>query len=217
MSKMILILGESGTGKSTSIRTLNPAETFIINVLNKPLPFRNFEKVYTKATADSGNYIATDNPETIQKIIQNVSDKRPEIKNIIIDDFQYILSNEYMRRCKEKGYDKFNDIGKDVWDILNKTDQARSNLKIFVLSHSQLHEDGKIKCKTIGKMTDEKVSIEGRFAIVLHTIMTDDKYQFLTQFDGVHLAKSPIELFATKMIDNDLNHVVQRIDDFYNI
>ena len=214
---MILILGESGTGKSTSIRTLDPNETFIINVLNKPLPFRNFEKVYTKATADSGNYIATDNPETIQKIIHNVSEKRPEIKNIVIDDFQYILSNEFMRRCKEKGYDKFNDIGKDVWDILNKTDQARSDLKIFVLSHSQLHEDGKIKCKTIGKMTDEKVSIEGRFAIVLHTMISDDKYQFLTQFDGVHLAKSPIDLFPTKLIDNDMNHIVQRIDDFYNI
>lgn len=217
MSTSILIIGESGTGKSTSIQLLDPAETFILAVVKKPLPFKHAYKKAVKNTDGvlEGNYSVVDQYDTIISLIQHISKKRPEIKTIIIDDFQYIMANEFMRSAQEKGYQKFTDIAAHTWEILNSVQYCRDDLNVFMLTHSQEDNNGKYKAKTIGKMLDEKISLEGLFTVVLHTLVIDGKHVFLTQNDGTHLAKSPVGMFPTKFIPNDLQAVKSAIDNFY--
>jgi ABC-type dipeptide/oligopeptide/nickel transport system ATPase component len=218
MSNTILIIGESGSGKSTSIRNLNHLETVIINVLDKPLPFKGFKKNYIKtATEDKKvNYFATDEANKIKQAIDKVNQSRPEVKNIIIDDFQYIMANEFMRRALERGFDKFSEIGQKTWDLIKHISQGREDINCFILSHSDTDQSGKIKCKTIGKMLDDKICVEGMFTIVLHALTSDNKYKFLTQNDGTHLAKSPLGMFKEKYIDNDLLEINKAINDYFN-
>jgi len=218
MSNTILIIGESGSGKSTSIRNLNPLETVIINVLDKPLPFKGFKKNYIKtATEDKKvNYFATDEAAKIKAAIDKINTARPEVKNIIIDDFQYIMANEFMRRALERGFDKFSEIGQKTWDLIKHISQGREDINCFILSHSDTDQSGKIKCKTIGKMLDDKICVEGMFTIVLHALTSDNKYKFLTQNDGTHLAKSPLGMFKEKYIDNDLLEINKAINDYFN-
>lgn len=218
MSHTLLIMGESGSGKSTSLRNLNPEETFIINVLDKPLPFKGFKKNYKRVSSDGkiGNYFATDNFTAIMKTINFVNTSRPDIKNLIIDDWQYTMSNEFMERAQETGFKKFTEIGQHAWDIIRSMIRCRDDLECFVLSHTENDGNGKIKCKTIGKMLDEKITIEGMFTIVLHTAIHDGRYMFLTQNDGTHIAKSPMDMFSEKYIDNDLAFVKEKINEYFN-
>lgn len=121
MSNTSLIIGESGTGKSTSLRNLDPHETFIINVCNKPLPFRGYKSNYKTISSwedKEGNYYATDDYLKIIKLLRIIDKERPDIKNIIIDDFQYIMVEEFMNRVTEKGFDKFSEIGQHAWSII---------------------------------------------------------------------------------------------------
>lgn len=216
MSNLVLIIGESGSGKSTSIRNLDPNETFIINVLNKPLPFRGALNNYKLKTKESdGNYYSTDDYYKIIKTIEAISESAPNVKNIIIDDFQYIMANEFMRRAMEKSYDKFTEIGQHAWQLLKACEQARSDLCFFVLSHSDESASGKVKCKTIGKMLDNTICIEGIFTTVLHSIVSDGKYKFLTQNNGTLMAKSPMGMFESEFIENDLNIVKQKMSEYH--
>lgn len=218
MSNTLLIIGEPGTGKSTSIRNLNPEETFILNVIDKPLPFRGFKKKYHSLSTDglNGNYYSSDEHDKIIRIINLINSKRLEIKNLVIDDFQYTMCNEFMRRCKEKGYEKFTEIGNHAWNIVSCLMKSREDLNCFVLSHSEIGDNGKMKCKTIGKMLDDKISIEGMFTIVFHTEIIDGQYKFLTQNDSGHIAKSPIGMFKDKYIDNDLFYINEQITNYFN-
>lgn len=218
MGNTILILGESGSGKSTSIRNLNPEETFIINVLDKPLPFRGYKKVYPTLSSDglSGNYYSTDEYLSIRRVINLINNKRNEIKNLIIDDFQYVMANHFMRKALEKGYDKFTEIGQNAWQIIRDLTYARSDLCCFVMSHSDTDQNGKIKCKTIGKMLDDKISLEGMFTIVLHALTNDRQYKFLTQNNGTHVAKSPMGMFKESSIDNDLKSIKDSIISYFD-
>lgn len=218
MSNSVLIIGESGSGKSSSIRNLNPAETFVINVLDKPLPFKGFKKSYTTYSKETpeGNYFSTDNPQWIVKLIQTINESRPDIKTIIVDDWQYVMANAFMRRAMEKGYDKFSELAKNAWEIINALNALRSDLLSVVLSHSDTDQFGKSKCKTIGKMLEDKICVEGMFTIVLHALIADGNYKFLTQNDGIHLAKSPLGMFTDKLIDNDLSQVKDKIDLYLN-
>jgi ABC-type dipeptide/oligopeptide/nickel transport system ATPase component len=218
MANTVLVIGESGTGKSTSIRNLDPKETFIINVVGKALPFRGYKSKYTNISPDwtTGNYVACDEAEKIIKAIEFINGRRPDIKNIIIDDFQYTMANEFMRKAVEKGYEKFTKIGQNAWMIINALSRCRDDLECFVLSHSEIDVNGKVKCKTIGKMLDDKITLEGMFTIVLHTIVEAGNYRFLTQNDGVHIAKSPMGMFEDKYIANDLQYVKQHIADYMN-
>lgn len=210
----ILIMGESGTGKSTSLRNLNPEETFIINVLDKPLPFKGAKGKYKQKKG--GNYFPTDNSAMIVKIISNINANRPEIKNIIIDDFQYIMANEYMRRARERGYDKFTEMAQNVSFILNAVTQTRDDLFCFMLSHTESNDStGKVKCKTIGKMIDNVITLEGVFTIVLHSMIVERQYKFLTQNDGTHIAKSPLGMFDEIYLDNDLAVIKKQIINYY--
>lgn len=216
MSNTSIIIGESGTGKSTSIRNLDPTETFIINVLNKPLPFRGYKNKYTRVSSDgmTGNYYSSDNYDHIEIVIKKIDSKRPDIKTLIIDDFQYLMGNEFMRRALERGYDKFSEIGKHAHDLLRLLPVLREDLDVFVLTHSEPNENGKMQIKTIGKMLNEKITIEGMFSMVLQTELMDGNYNFITQGDARHIAKSPMGMFDSKNIPNDLAYVKTKMYEY---
>lgn len=218
MSNTSLIMGESGTGKSTAIRTLNPNETFIINVLNKPLPFRGYKKNYKLVSPDglSGNYYSSNKYDHIKLVIKKIEVKRPEVKTLIIDDFQYLMANEFMDRALERGYDKFSEIGKHAYDLLELLPTLRDDLDVFILTHSEPNEMGKMKIKTIGKMLDDKITIEGMYSMVLQTELINGSYSFITQGDARHIAKSPMGMFEQRNIPNDLQFVKQKMSEYYN-
>lgn len=217
MSNMILIIGESGSGKSSSIRSLDPDETVIINVLDKPLPFKGFKKKYTSNNTDKkkANYIATDNAHKIKECISRINQNK-DVKNIIIDDFQYVMANQFMEKAKERGYDKFTEIGQNAWHIIKTLTECREDMNCYVISHSDVDQNGKVKCKTIGKMLDDKICLEGMFTIVFHALTGENKYKFLTQNDGIHIAKSPMGMFEEIFIDNDLLEINKKINDYFN-
>jgi AAA domain len=218
MSNTVLVIGQSGSGKSTSLRNLNPKTTFIINVLDKPLPFKAFKKNYQAVTKKNkdGNYYSTDNWAHIVQCIEMVSKERPEITTLIIDDWQYILAHEFMRRVDEKGYDKFSELANHGWSTINACLGTRDSLTNFVLAHSDVDSTGRSKCKTIGKMLDEKITIEGLFTTVLHSRVVDGEYKFQTQYDGEFLAKSPMGMFEDHLIPNDLVSVKDAVENYFN-
>ena len=213
MSNLIVVLGESGTGKSTSMRHLNPEETFIINVLNKPLPFRGYKAKYSK---DKKNYLESDSYKEIIAYLNAINERKPEIKTIIIDDFSFLMNNEFMRRCREKGYDKFSDMGFSMFEIFQSCNAFRPDLYCYIMCHTEKDHAGLIKPKTVGKMTSDYVGIAERVSIVLHTQIVDGQYKFLTQHDGMNVAKSPMDMFSTLYIDNDLNEIRRDIESYYN-
>ena len=227
MSNTVLVIGQSGSGKSTSIRNLDASSTFVINVLDKPLPFKGFKKNYSsikpilddegKKTGNvTGNYYSSDDWASIIKVINLVSNKRTDITTLIIDDWQYILAYEFMRRVSEKGYDKFSELANHGWATINACLSTRQDLTIFILAHSDTDQTGKARCKTIGKLLDEKITIEGMFTTVLHSRVIDGQYMFQTQSDNDYLAKSPFEMFKDLLIPNDLVSVKSAVENYYN-
>lgn len=218
MSNTLLLLGASGTGKSSSLRNLDPKTTFIISVLDKPLPFKAYKKHYKpiKSWSDTeGNYLATDDWQKIIKCIQVVNSLK-QFKTLVIDDLQYVLANEFMRRSSERGFDKYSELANHYWMIINAAMASRDDLLCIFVSHNEIDQTGRSKIKTIGKLLDEKITIEGMFTTVLHSLVTDTGYKFLTQSDGIHVAKSPIGMFAENIIDNDMQHVREQIDLYFN-
>ena len=143
-----------------------------------------------------------------------ISNDRPEIKHVIIDDAQYIMANEFMRRALEKGFDKFSEMGMHFWNVLYHSVNLRDDLIVIVLSHSE-HKENMFKMKTLGKLLDDKIQLEGMFTIILHSIVDDEKYIFLTQTKSNYLAKSPDEMFEEIMIPNNLQIVVNKINSYY--
>lgn len=217
MSNATLILGMSGTGKSTSIRNLNPAETFIINVLAKPLPFKGARGKYKaiKSWDDAdGNYLATDDYTRILRCIDMVNKSRPEIKIICLDDMQYLMANEYMKRATENGFAKFTEMAQHIWMVINALTSTRDDLYSFVMSHSELDVNGRYKAKTIGKMLDEKITLEGMFTTIFHSLVVNGEFKFLTQNDGYHVAKSPLGMFEDSLIDNDLSEIIKIMQQY---
>jgi hypothetical protein len=218
MGANILVYGESGAGKSTSLRNLNPKETFIINVLGKPLPFRGWQKKYTKIDSQnnpSGNYYSSINFNDIGKTIDYVINKRPDIKVLVIDDFTYMMTDDFMSRALEKGYDKFAEMALHVYENVRRTSFARDDLKCIFFCHSDNSDPTKVKLKTIGKMLDEKISLEGLFTIVLYAFIREEKHTFLTNNNGNTLAKSPMGMFEESCIENDLQEVIKKVDRYY--
>lgn len=223
MSNSVLIIGESGMGKSTSGESLDPKETFWINVTGKDLPFKGFKKNYLPFSKENikGNYLCTSVPEDILKTLNFISINRLDIKHILIDDFQYVMSFEFMARNKERGFEKFTDIGTNAFNILQKAKALREDINVVILTHSETTKEGFIKMKTIGKLLDEKITPEGLFTVVLMAdIIKDDsdkpKHIFRTHSDGTSVSKSPREMFDSDTIDNNLNFVLNRIKEYNN-
>lgn len=217
MSNAILILGHSGSGKSTSIRTLPPNETFIINVIGKNLPFKGSGKLYKPFNRETkeGNVYVSDQANDIVRCIAYINASRKDIKYLVIDDCSYAVMNDFMRKCLVKGYDKFSEIAKSFAEIIDSIKYLREDLFVFVIMHVEEDQNGKTKPKTVGKMIDQYVCVEGNFTTVLHTIVHESSYKFLTNFDGHHMAKSPMGLFD-HYIDNDLLLVSQKLKDYFN-
>lgn len=213
MSNLIVILGESGTGKSTSIRNLNPKETFIINVLSKPLPFRGYKKNYS---SDKKNYLESDKTGEIIAYLSAINERLPEIKTVIIDDYSFLMNNEYMRRARERGFDKFTEMGCSMFEIMEVCKSFRADLYCYIMCHTEKDHAGIIKPKTVGKMTADYVGIAERVSIVFHTQIIDRNYRFLTQHDGMAMAKTPEGMFCDIHIDNDLQAIRAIIDEYYN-
>jgi hypothetical protein len=219
MSTPILINGASGTGKSRSIVGLPSEETFIIASLAKDLPFKGWRKKYVPLSKSGGNYLVSDDYELIDKTLTYISDKRPEIKTVIIDDSQYLMANEFMRRHSKVGggnavFSLYNDIGDHFWHLIMNIRLLRQDLIVILLHHSEVTEMGYAKSKTIGKMLDDKIVIEGMFSIVLNTAVENGQYFFETQTSGFNTTKSPEGMFTEKRIPNDLNLVVQSIHSY---
>jgi len=211
----VMILGESGSGKTTSLRNLNPEETVIIQAIKKPLPFRqvNFKPWDNKSK--TGSIIITDQSSTICSAINAMPKFGKKI--IIIDDYQYTMANEFMRRASETGFNKFTEIARHAWDIAMCAQEAPDDVRIYLLAHTVTDDQGKTKVKTIGKMLDEKITLEGLFTIVMRTMRVDGKYRFSTQTNNNDTVKTPMDMFDSELIDNDLQMVDKAIKQYYNI
>lgn len=212
MSTAVLILGESGTGKSTSLRNLPPAKTLLIQAIRKPLPFKAKGWKVRATLKDDGNVFQTDDAILMKKLL-----RQSPHEIVVIDDFQYVMANEYMRRTGEKGYEKFTDIGKNAWNVLTAASELAPNRRVYILSHTATDELGRTKIKTIGKMLDEKITLEGMVTIVLRTQVRDGHYTFATQNNGSDTTKSPMGMFSDQFIENDLAAVDAAICDYYEI
>lgn len=197
----VLIIGQSGSGKSTSMRNFEEKELGVINVLGKPLPFKNSLKMAN-----------TDNYEEIKQIIANA--KTPAI---VVDDSNYLITNEFMRTSKDTGFQKYNDMGNHFWDLVNYTKDLEGNKIVYFFMHSETTEDGRVIPKTIGKMLNEKVCIEGMFTIVLRAMYDNGRYIFKTKTNGYDVCKTPLDMFEDEVIDNDLKKVDSVIRDYYGM
>lgn len=212
MSIATLVLGNSGSGKSTSLRNLDPKKTLLIQCIKKPLPFRAEGWKTRKNMQDSGNVIQTDNPATIEKIMRS---SPHEI--IVIDDYQAVMISELMMRSSETGYTKFSDIGKNAWNIFNAAGGLAEHRRVYILAHTQTDDFGNVRMKTVGKMVDQTIVPEGFFTIVLRTEVNSGQYLFSTQTNGQDCCKSPIDMFRDRTIDNDLAMVDREICQFYQL
>lgn len=202
MAIPVLILGESGSGKSASLRNFSPGEVGVINVSNKPLPFRTEIKT-----------LNTDDYSYIQSVLLSA-----RAKSIVIDDAQYLMANEFMRTAKVTGYQKFTDIALNFWNLVQTViRQMPEDRIVYFLSHIERDQNSYEKMKTVGRMLDEKITVEGLFTIVLKTSVQDGKYSFRTQTNGMDTVKSPIGMFSELAIDNDLKLVDGIIRDYYGL
>ena len=225
MAQSVLVIADSGTGKSTSIRTLDPKETFIINIANKPLPFKGWKSKYTQISKENkdGNLTSASSSAGIVKAIQHVDKNMPNIKTLVVDDWQYMSSFEYFDRANEKGYDKFTQIAANLALVAKLPKDLRDDLTVFFLTHSEdstdINGNRKVKAKTIGKMIDNTLTLEGLFSIVLFGKVNknDDgelEYGFETQNNGENTCKSPMGMFEDKFIPNDLQFVKDCIEEY---
>ena len=225
-AETIAIVGESGTGKSTSLRNLNPEETFIISTTGKPLPFRGWKRKYApiKISAEgiSGNYYTSSKWDQILKILQIVDKKMPHIKQVIVDDFQYVLSYEFVDRATETGYQKFSELAQHAMEILRYSEKMRDDCKMIFLTHSENVGDAmnpKYVIKTVGRLLAEKVTLEGLFTYIFFTRVSEGadgrmEYKLLTNSDGTCVAKTSYGMFEEMEIDNDLNEIIKVIDEY---
>lgn len=198
----VLILGESGSGKSASLRNFKPDQVGIFNVGGKPLPFRS--------------KLPSVNTDSYKTIMGGLAAMRTP--SAVIDDAQYLMANEFMRRCKEIGYQKFTDMATSYWQLVQTVvKDLPPDRIVYFLSHIERDANGNEKCKTIGKMLDEKITVEGMFTVVLKTHVQDGRYTFVTQTNGQDTVKSPMGMFDALEIDNDLAMVDRTIREYYGI
>lgn len=202
MAIPVLVLGESGSGKSTSLRNFEPGEIGIFNVASKPLPFR---KKLPKV--DTSDY---------KKIMAGMFN-RPNIKSFVIDDSQYLMAFAMFDKAKETGYGKFTEIALDFRNLVDFViNKLPNDTIVYFLHHVDRSDDGRTKAKTSGKMIDNQLNLEGLYSIVLLCETENGNHRFITQSDGFTTAKSPMEMFD-KEIDNDLKMVDEKIREYWEL
>ena len=213
MSKLIGVMGESGAGKTTSLRNLDPATTYIIDADKKGLSWKGWKNQYNSRNR---NYIAIDDPNTIRSLCRNINEKASHIKTLVIDTLNGIMVADEMRRSKEKGFDKWQDLASCVWGIVDDCLKFREDLTVIFICHSQtdMNENGYLwtRIKTSGKKLD-KIVLESKFNTVLLAKCIDGKHIFETQ-SNFSTAKSPMGAFETMEIDNDMLKVIEALEEF---
>ena len=208
MGKLVYIMGKSGTGKSSSMENM-PADSFgLINPEGKDLPFGK------SAPAFNVERVACDKSSDILDAIERFGKK---YKTIVIDDFQTVMTNEYMRRSQEMGYQKWTDIGKHAWEIAEAAKTLPNDRILYLMCHTEENENGGEKIKTLGKLLDQNVVLESKSTIVLKTGVEDGKYFFCTQNNGKDTVKSPKGMFPSYAVKNDLKYVDDTIRNYYGL
>ena len=205
MAEKVLLMGESGSGKTFSLRNCDAETTAICSPEKRTLPFRSKMEML---------YGVTDSRKIIQWMKEMVAAGK---KTIIIDDFQYMLAIPYMNRIKETGWDKYNDFGANYFDIIDVCKELPDDVIVYFMGHSEQADDGREHFKTIGKMLDNYVTVEGKFTIVLKTVVQDGKYMFSTHNNGQDTVKSPMGLFEQDFIENDLKAVDTAIREYWSV
>lgn len=220
-SKLIGIVGETGTGKSTAIKHLDPKETYIINVAKKELPFKGSGKLYN---IENKNYKEVDDPTEITRLLKTLSEKAPHVKNVVIEDSNYLMGFRMVEKATETGFMKFSVMAKDMVDMFRTARSLRDDLCIFYFSHPETIEDGGeiigYKIKTAGKLIDNQVLLEGLLTVCLYTEVEEGidgtKYYFLTNRYRKKPAKSPDGMFGETKIPNNLQLVKDKVIEYYN-
>ena len=226
MANKILVTGYSGTGKTYSLSTLDPKETFIICPDEKAPPFRGWRKNYLDKNPNSGifdpstcNFLKTTSWKKIQSAMNYISSKRPDIKTIVLDTITYAMIGEFMEKAKVKGYDKFTEMGDNVYKTLKAIDGLREDLTVVVMAHTEVKSFNGVD-RTVfgvpkGKLVQDVVKPEGMFYVILETIVQEKnnqvEYGFMTQNNTANMAKSPEGMFAGQVIPNDMKAVLEDI------
>lgn len=196
-----MIYGQSGTGKSTSFRNFTNDEVAIINVSGKPMPFRSDLK-----TLSSNDYLT-------------IADWLPKIKqpSIIIDDSTYLMVDQFMANVQIKGYDKFSFMAQNFTNLIEQARMLPEYKIVYFIGHSEQMDDGREHFKTIGRMIDNYVTLEGKFTTVLKSVVKDGQYYFQTHNSGNDTVKSPLGMFESDLIENDLKMVDDVMREYWNI
>lgn len=215
MSKVIGIMGESGSGKTTSMRNLDPKTTFYIDCDKKGLSWPGWRKQYN---AENKNYICTDFVQTVAQTIGIIAKKEDysHVKTVVIDTLNGLMVADEVRRMREKGYDKWIDLAQCVWELLDSLYGYRADLTFLVVCHSQTQkeDDGYTftRIKTSGKKLD-KLSVESKLTTVLHAVCVDGRYVFKTHADN-STAKTPFGAFEEDEIENDITKVIKALEEY---
>ncbi len=215
MAKVICIMGESGSGKTTSCRNLDPTTTYYIDADRKGLSWKGWKKQYN---AENKNYLCVDDPNLINNYISAVADKCPKIKTIVVDTINAMMISDEIRRMGEKGYDKWIDLATCIWKLVDMAYPLRDDLTIIFLAHTQTERDDSgymfTRIKTSGKKLD-KIGIECKFKTVLLAKCIDGNYVFETHSNN-STAKSPMGLFEEDTIPNDITTVIKALEEYEN-
>ena len=201
MAILVMVYGQSGTGKSTSLRNFTNEDVAVINVSGKPFPFRSDLK-----SASTNNY-------------QLISVNLPKITqpSIVIDDATYLMVDEFMAQARVTGYQKYTDMAKNFNDLIELARKLPDDKIVYFIGHCEIADDGREHFKTIGKMLDNYVTLEGKFTVVLKTVVKDGEYYFATHNSGYDTVKSPLNLFDSDFIPNDLKAVDDALREYWNI
>jgi len=230
MANKILVLGQPGSGKTTSAKNLDPKSTFIICPDEKALPFRGWKNNYKTIIGENGkvdiantNFYRTTSPQIVKTLLRTISENKPEIKVVVIDTITSMMISELMKRIGEKGYEKFNDFAYDVYSTIKMIDSLREDLTVIIVAHVEENYDaeGALRVSFMvpgGKLLKEKIKIDGMFTTVLYTeVEVKDSiptYYFLTQNNGKNSCKSPEGMFTEMRIPNDIKLVLDRIREY---
>lgn len=213
MSRVICVAGESGNGKTTSLRNLDPKTTYIIDADRKGLSWKSWKNQYNK---ENKNYIQTSDIPTITKLLEGINEKATHVKVVVIDTINTLMVDDEMKRMKEKGYDKWQDLATSVWGLVSNAHLYRDDLTVVFMAHTQTERDDSgyyfTRIKTSGKKLD-KIVLESKFTTVLIAKCVDGKYIFETQSKN-STAKSPMGLFESFEIENDMKKIIEKMEEY---
>lgn len=197
----ILLIGKSGSGKSTSLRNFKKDEVAVINILGKPLPFRSDIKAVKLDDYDN--------------ILNQIKMTKKDV--IVIDDANYLITNEFMEKSSIRGYDKYNEIANHFFELINGIKNIEGGKTVYLIMHEDTDEEGNVKPKTIGKLLDDKVNIQGMFTICIRAMYENGKYVFRLKTNGQDCVKTPFGMFETDEMENDLKAFDNVVREYYKL